>query len=192
MQPAVLEDRGQHAVGGADREHVHHRRLQRDHHRAEREHQQQEAERDHDHDLERQLARDVRGEVDVAGGGAADVGLHVGALLGLRDHARARACRPGSRSASSAGPLVGDRVEVRGGAGLVDLHRGDRRDARVCETSFCSVCSRGSPVVRFARRAERQAATISTARSRPARSSSRSGRRPGARWSTSTARPMSF
>src|SRR5262249_38051289 len=127
VQPAPLEYRGQHAVGGADRQQVHHRGLDRDHHGAEGEQQQHEAERDHDQDLQQQLAGDDRGQIRVSGGGAADVGGHVGALVGSRYHGRAqRADQVGGGLVGRAGG--GDRGEVSRGPGLVDLDRGDRRD----------------------------------------------------------------
>src|SRR4029079_18094497 len=60
------------------------------------------------------------------GGGAADVGGRVGALVGGRYHGGAQ------RADQVGGGLLGrasggDRVEVGGGPGLVDLDRGDRR-----------------------------------------------------------------
>ena len=83
--PAELEDRGHHPVGGGDREQVHRRRLDRHQQRAEGEQQDDEAERDDDRDHLRQLVADLGGEVDVAGGLAADVGGAAGPLRRLRD-----------------------------------------------------------------------------------------------------------
>ena len=52
--PAPLEHRDDHAVGGADRQQVHDRRLERHEHRAEHHHQQQERQPDDGADEQRQ------------------------------------------------------------------------------------------------------------------------------------------
>src|SRR5262249_51835017 len=127
--PAELEGGDEDAVGGADGQQVHHGGLGGDDHGAEGEQQQQEAERDHDQDLQQQLARDAGGEVGVGRGGPADVGAHVGALLGGGDHAGAQRADQ-VRGGLLRGAGGGDRVEERGGPGLVDLNGGDRCDAR--------------------------------------------------------------
>src|SRR6202012_3638891 len=90
VQPAPLEQRGEHAVGGADGQQVHDGGLNRDHDRAEGEQQQHEAERDYDQDLQQELAGDLGGQIHIAGGAAADVGGHVGALVGGGDDAGAQ------------------------------------------------------------------------------------------------------
>src|SRR6188472_464208 len=78
--PAELEDSGDDAVGGGDRDQVHRRRLDRHQQRAEGEQQDDEAEADDDRDHQRQLVADLGREIDVAGGLAADVGVGGGAL----------------------------------------------------------------------------------------------------------------
>ena len=54
--PALLEDGDDHAVGGADREHVHDRGLEGHEQRAEHDHQQQERQPDDRADEQRQAA----------------------------------------------------------------------------------------------------------------------------------------
>src|SRR6202034_3990662 len=80
-------------------------------------------------DLQWQLFGDAGGQIDEPGGAAADVGVHVGALLGVRDRGRAQ-----SLDELFGGFLGGagrrDRVEVGGRPRLVDLNRCDRRDPR--------------------------------------------------------------
>ena len=57
--PAPLEDGDDDAVGGTDRQQVHDRRLERDHHRPEHRHEQQEGQDDHGDDHPRQSVRQV-------------------------------------------------------------------------------------------------------------------------------------
>src|SRR5829696_3037383 len=67
---------GDDAERGEDREHVHGHRLERDKERTEREHQQQERKDEDDSYDHWKLVRDLARQVDVAGGGSADVALH--------------------------------------------------------------------------------------------------------------------
>ena len=87
---AALRDQRHHAVGGADREQVHDRRLQRDQRRVERDQQQQEREADDADDEQRHAALHVLALVLERRGDAADLGVD----------ARA-AQRPGTTSSRS-------------------------------------------------------------------------------------------
>ena len=111
LHPAPLEDRDDHAVGGADRQQVHDHGLERHEQRSEHEHQQHEAEQqDREEHVGQALAERV-GEVDADRGLAADV--HV--------ERRSRASRAGSTSSrrrctssvvlSSCGEPFGDHLE---------------------------------------------------------------------------------
>src|SRR4051794_32722155 len=84
--PAELEDGGDDAVGGGDRDQVHRRGLDRHQQRAEGDQQDDEAEGDDDRDHQRQLVGDLRRQVDVAGGLAADIGLRLRPRQRGRDH----------------------------------------------------------------------------------------------------------
>ena len=80
VAPAPLEHRDDHAVGGADRQQVHDRGLERHEDRAEHDHQQQERQHDHRADEPRQpgwrSCREMSMNVAVC---AADVDLDAGA-----------------------------------------------------------------------------------------------------------------
>ena len=78
LEVAVLEDPGDHAVGGADAQQVQHDRLQRHDHAAERDEQQQEREAEHERDHDRQARRHLVVEVLRAGGHAGHVDLGAG------------------------------------------------------------------------------------------------------------------
>src|SRR5262249_24552861 len=84
--PAELEDGGDDAVGGRDRDQIARRRLDRDQQRAEGDQQDDEAEPDDDRDHQRQLVADLRRQVVVPGGLAADVGLRLGPFERAGNH----------------------------------------------------------------------------------------------------------
>ena len=113
LEPAVLEDQHEHAVGRGDRQEVQHDRLDRDDDRAER-HQQQH-ERGDDHEPEH--VRQVRGhrvvEVAVLSGLAVDVRPRA------RHPADRRRARPSSRSTSSARSTLRPRRRRRSPASIV-------------------------------------------------------------------------
>ncbi len=119
---ALLEDRGEDAVGGADRQQVHERRLERGDHGAERDQQQQHAQADDDRDDQRQaLGRSGRR------GRAAG---RWSRRRGRRRRSPGCTCvadrrRRGRCVASDARRALGDDVDQRGGAVLGDLRRAD-------------------------------------------------------------------
>jgi hypothetical protein len=78
----------------------------------------EDAEPDDDQDLKRKLARDLRRQVVVCRRGAADLGRHVGPILGLRDRAVAERIDQG-RGLVLRRAALGDRVEERGRSRLV-------------------------------------------------------------------------
>ena len=116
------------AEGGADREQVHHHRLQRHQHRAEDGHQQQRREQDDDADEERQLFGDRVAEVLEDRGDAADVELRAGLRLDRRDHVVADVVEQVGRLGAL---RRGRRVDLEDAGVLrrVEGDRGDRGDA---------------------------------------------------------------
>ena len=85
---ALLEDQHQQAVGRADREQVHHDRLDRHDERAEGQHQQQEAQPEHEGEDDRRVVVDHCVEVGVEGGSAGDEDLGRDVREGRRESAR--------------------------------------------------------------------------------------------------------
>ena len=90
-EPAALQRVGDHAVRGADRQHVHHGSLDRDGDAAEHHEQQQERQAHHTADEQRQRGDEAVGHVERDGRPAADVHLVTG--VARRPPARDRAPR---------------------------------------------------------------------------------------------------
>ena len=86
LRPAPLEDRDDHAVGGADRQQVHDHGLERHEQRAEHRHQQQERQRQHGPEEVGEPAGEVVGEVDHRGHEAGDQDVEPGAGGRLGQH----------------------------------------------------------------------------------------------------------
>jgi hypothetical protein len=85
-EPAPLEDRDHHAVGGADGQQVHHHGLERDENGAEDDQQKHEAQDEHGADEPGQALGEHRREVDVGGRLAADVGHRSGRAEDVGQH----------------------------------------------------------------------------------------------------------
>ena len=171
---ALLEDRGEDAVGGADRQQVHERGLQRRDHRAERDQQQQHAQADDDRDDQRQPLADQVGEVEQLGGRAADVGVDAARrddrVAHLVDERRSWRPSVGEPSGMTLIIAAVPSLETCGSPTAGDA-LGRRRAPR-------GACGRARPCRRCRR------STSSGAVGARRRSSRSSGRRPGATWST--------
>ena len=126
--PAPLEDRDDHAVGGADRQQVEDGRRQRHPDRAEHRHQQQDREADDDRDEHRQTRGDLVREVLEPGGLPADVDVEAAALRRRGDGVRSQPVdEVGRRGVLRRGRRR--HREDRRVPALVEARRRDRRDA---------------------------------------------------------------
>ena len=130
--PAPLEHRDDDAVGGADRQQVHHDRLQRHEQAAEHDHEQQERQQQHRADEDRQAIGGVRREVVDRRGEPADLDVEAASRRDRRGRRRRAGGDTRSAVASSCGAVVGNTwmiaaVAVRRSAAAVAANATPRR-----------------------------------------------------------------